>query len=383
MEHSRLTGDFDDTSLEFQRKILERSGLGEETYVPEAMHYIPPRPSMAAAREEAEQVMFGALDNLFTNTQVNRKSIGILVVNCSLFNPTPSLSAMIVNKYRLRGNIRSFNLGGMGCSAGVIAIDLAKDMLQVHRNTYAVVVSTENITQNWYFGNKKSMLIPNCLFRVGGSAVLLSNESADKRKGKYKLVHVVRTHRGADDKAFRCVYQEQDYAGKTGVSLSKDLMAIAGGALKTNITTLGPLVLPISEQLLFFATLVFKKLLNKKMMPYIPDFKLAFDHFCIHAGGRAVIDELEKNLQLLPVHVEASRMTLHRFGNTSSSSIWYELAYIEAKQRMQKGNRVWQIAFGSGFKCNSAVWEALRDVKPSCNSPWEDCIDMYPVKLVA
>jgi len=383
MEHSRLTGDFDDTSLEFQRKILERSGLGEETYVPEAMHYIPPRPSMAAAREEAEQVMFGALDNLFTNTQVNRKSIGILVVNCSLFNPTPSLSAMIVNKYRLRGNIRSFNLGGMGCSAGVIAIDLAKDMLQVHRNTYAVVVSTENITQNWYFGNKKSMLIPNCLFRVGGSAVLLSNESADKRKGKYKLVHVVRTHRGADDKAFRCVYQEQDDAGKTGVSLSKDLMAIAGGALKTNITTLGPLVLPISEQLLFFATLVFKKLLNKKMMPYIPDFKLAFDHFCIHAGGRAVIDELEKNLQLLPVHVEASRMTLHRFGNTSSSSIWYELAYIEAKQRMQKGNRVWQIAFGSGFKCNSAVWEALRDVKPSCNSPWEDCIDMYPVKLVA
>jgi 3-ketoacyl-CoA synthase len=383
MEHSRLTGDFDDTSLEFQRKILERSGLGEETYVPEAMHYIPPRPSMAAAREEAEQVMFGALDNLFTNTQVNPKSIGILVVNCSLFNPTPSLSAMIVNKYRLRGNIRSFNLGGMGCSAGVIAIDLAKDMLQVHRNTYAVVLSTENITQNWYFGNKKSMLIPNCLFRVGGSAVLLSNESADKRKGKYKLVHVVRTHRGADDKAFRCVYQEQDYAGKTGVSLSKDLMAIAGGALKTNITTLGPLVLPISEQLLFFATLVVKKLLNKKMMPYIPDFKLAFDHFCIHAGGRAVIDELEKNLQLLPVHVEASRMTLHRFGNTSSSSIWYELAYIEAKQRMQKGNRVWQIAFGSGFKCNSAVWEALRDVKPSCNSPWEDCIDMYPVKLVA
>ncbi|KAL1289850.1 hypothetical protein AAHE18_20G088100 [Arachis hypogaea] len=46
---------------------------------------------------------------------------------------------MIVNKYKLRGNIRSFNLGGMGCSAGVIAIDLAKDMLQVHRNTYAVV----------------------------------------------------------------------------------------------------------------------------------------------------------------------------------------------------------------------------------------------------
>ncbi|MED6148249.1 Protein Nef [Stylosanthes scabra] len=381
MEHSRLTGDFDESSLEFQRKILLRSGLGEETYVPEAMLYIPPRSSMATARAEAEEVMFGALDSLFQNTNLKPKDIGILVVNCSLFNPTPSLSAMIVNKYKLRGNIRSFNLGGMGCSAGVIAIDVAKDLLQVHRNTYAVVVSTENITQNWYFGNKKSMLIPNCLFRVGCSAVLLSNKSADRRRAKYKLVHVVRTNRAADDKAFRCVYQEQDDAGKTGVSLSKDLMAIAGSALKTNITTLGPLVLPISEQLLFFATFVMRKLFKADVKPYIPDFKLAFDHFCIHAGGRAVIDELEKNLQLLPVHVEASRMTLHRFGNTSSSSIWYELAYIEAKGRMRRGNKLWQIAFGSGFKCNSAIWEALHNVKPSPNGPWQDCIDKYPVEI--
>ncbi|XP_010254814.1 PREDICTED: 3-ketoacyl-CoA synthase 4-like [Nelumbo nucifera] len=381
MEHSKATGDFDDSSLEFQRRILERSGLGEETYVPDAMRYIPPRPTMAKAREEAEQVMFGALDNLFTNTSLNPKDIGILVVNCSLFNPTPSLSAMIINRYKLRGNIRSFNLGGMGCSAGVIAIDLAKDMLQVHRNTYAVVVSTENITQNWYFGNKKSMLIPNCLFRVGGAAILLSNKSSDRRRAKYKLVHVVRTHCGADDRAFHCVYQEQDDRGKTGVSLSKDLMAIAGMALKTNITTLGPLVLPISEQVLFVLTLAAKKLFNANIRPYIPDFKMAFDHFCIHAGGRAVIDELEKNLQLQPKHVEASRMTLHRFGNTSSSSIWYELAYTEAKGRMRKGHRLWQIAFGSGFKCNSAVWEALRNVKASPNSPWMQCIDRYPVEI--
>lgn len=56
MEHSRLTGDFDESSLEFQRKILQRSGLGEETCVPDAMHRIPPAPSMSAAREEAEQV---------------------------------------------------------------------------------------------------------------------------------------------------------------------------------------------------------------------------------------------------------------------------------------------------------------------------------------
>ncbi|XP_043699617.1 3-ketoacyl-CoA synthase 4-like [Telopea speciosissima] len=380
MKHSKLTGDFDESSLEFQRKILERSGLGEETYFPEAMHAIPPRLTMLSAREEAEQVIFGALDILFKNTNFNPKDIGILVVNCSLFNPTPSLSAMIVNKYKLRSNIKTFNLGGMGCSAEVIALDIVKDMLQVHRNTYGVVVSTENITQNWYFGNNKSMLIPNCLFRMGCSAVLLSNKSGDRqRQPKYKLLHLVRIHSGVDDSAYRCAYQQQDSVGKTGVSLNKDLKSIAGKALKANITILGPLVLPISEQLLFFFNLVVNKLSIEKVKPYIPDFKLAFNHFCIHAGGRGVIDEMEKSLGLLPENVEASRMTLHRFGNTSSSSIWYELAYTEAKGKMRKGNRVWQIAFGSGFKCNSVVWEAVKHVKPSPNNPWDDCILKYPV----
>jgi 3-ketoacyl-CoA synthase len=60
--------------------------------------------------------------------------------------------------------------------------------------------------------------------------------------------------------------------------------------------------------------------------------------------------------------------------------LWYELAYMEAKERVRRGDRVWQIAFGSGFKCNSAVWRALRTVKRPQRNPWLDCIDKYPVR---
>ena len=38
----------------------------------------------------------------------------------------------------------------------------------------------------------------------------------------------------------------------------------------------------------------------------------------------------------------------------------YILARIESTTGIRRGERVWQIAFGSGFKCNSAVWRALR-----------------------
>ena len=225
------------------------------------------------------------------------------------------------------------------------------------------------------------MLITNCLFRMGAAAILLTNRSSDCRHSKYQLIHSLRTHKGAEDKCYNCVIQKEDMNKRLGIELSKDLLTVAGEALKTNITTLGPLVLPISEQILFFVNLVGRKIFKMKIKQYLPDFKLAFEHFCIHAGGRGVLDELEKNLGLTEWHMEPSRMTLYRFGNTSSSSLWYELAYSEAKGRIKKGDRVWQIAFGSGFKCNSVVWHALRTINPKYekNNPWMDEIDDFPV----
>jgi len=93
---------------------------------------------------------------------------------------------------------------------------------------------------------------------------------------------------------------------------------------------------------------------------YTPNFKTCITHWCIHAGGRAVIDAMQSNLSLSEFDVEPSRRTLERFGNTSSSSVWYELAFIESTKRIKPGQQIFQIAFGSGFKCNSAVLQAVN-----------------------
>lgn len=172
-----------------------------------------------------------------------------------------------------------------------------------------------------------------------------------------------------------------------------------------------PQILPISELskvlfsvLLRTVTSTFKKIAKSQGLTslsaripeiriYTPDFKRAVDHFGIHAGtflskpsrsaryrtpffstdsrtppppslhhigGRGVLDGIEKNLRLQAHHLEASRMTLYNYGNTSSSSIWYEMEYIQEHMNLRSGQRVLQVAFGSGFKCNSAVWVSLH-----------------------
>ncbi|KAI5002617.1 hypothetical protein ZWY2020_027267 [Hordeum vulgare] len=380
VEHARETPTFNDASIRFMSRLLQSSGLGEETCGPSPARYIPPHRhcTLDAAREEAELVVFSAIDQLFSKTKVSLDTIHVLVVNCSAFSPTPSFVDMVVNKYKLRDDIRGVHLSGMGCGAGLISVELARSLLLVApRGARALVVSTETLSPLLYLGNERPMLLPYCLFRMGGAAALMSTSAADAR---FRLTTAVRTTTAADDKSYRSIYQEEDGKGNKGAGLSMDLIAVAGRALKANITAMAPIVLPISEQLLFAMSFMAQKISSGRVKLYVPNFLTAFEHFCIHAGGSAVVDEVQRSLGLSDEHVEPSRMTLHRFGNVSSSSVWYELAYVEAKGRMRKGDRVWMIGFGSGFKCNSAVWECIVPA-PNSDGPWAGCIHRYPVQI--
>ncbi|GMH84256.1 hypothetical protein TL16_g09868 [Triparma laevis f. inornata] len=423
IEMMKLQKCFTDESLSFMKRILARSGTGQATAWPpgivQCLKGEETDNSIEGSRKEAEIVITDIVDkgergyggdeaersedvwavyfistSQFNSTiltharaalkkaKVKPKEVDILVINCSLFSPTPSLCAMVVSKFGMRSDIQSYNLGGMGCSASLISIDLAKNMLQ-RRSTggIALVVSTETITPNLYHGNERGFLLQNTLFRCGGAAMVLSNKLTDGRRAMYKLLNTVRVCAN-DANGYNAVYETQDKEGHRGVTLSKEIVKVAGRCMEKNLTTLGPYVLPLSEQIPVGVALVgrflcknlskillslsldsaAKKVLMSAPKHYVPDFKRGVDHFCIHAGGRAVIDGIEKNLKLELYHTEPSRAALFNYGNTSSSSIWYELQYIQDQQKtnpLKKGHRIMQVAFGSGFKCTSGVWLKL------------------------
>jgi 3-ketoacyl-CoA synthase len=320
-------------------------------------------------REESHEIIFPIVQEIFNKTKLAPRDIDFLIVNCSLYAPTPSLCAEICHKFGLRHDVRTYNLGGMGCSANVISVDLAKQLLQNEPGTRALVVSTEMITPNLYLGNDKSMLLQNSLFRCGGVALLLSSRWRDSSRAKYELLYTQRTQI-SDDESFGAVFEKEDKEGHRGVALSKQIVEVAGRTMTKNLTHLAPKVLPYSELarvglnrcLIAVIKKARKAGMTQREVPkaYLPNWSRGIDHFCIHAGGRAVIDGVQKGLRLDDKKMEPSRQTLHEWGNTSSSSIWYEAEYIERFSDLRIGDRVLQIAFGSGFKCNTAVWRTLR-----------------------
>jgi 3-ketoacyl-CoA synthase len=305
----------------------------------------------------------------------------MLVLNVSMLSTEPSLSSRIVRRYGLREDVAAYNLTGMGCSAGLISLDLARNALRTRPRALALVVSSESIAPNWYSGTDRSMMLANCLFRSGGAVVLLTNDPAHRGRAKMQLSCLVRANISANDDAHACALQREDAEGRAGIRLSKALPKAAERAMTVNLRRLAPDVLPVAELVRFTA-----RLLSWRLFPHLHsskkgnaakiNFKAGVDHFCLHTGGPAVIEAVKQSLSLEEEDVEPVRMTLHRWGNTSASSVWYVLSYMEAKGRLKIGDRVLMLTFGSGFKCNSCVWEVTGDMADK--GAWADCIDTYP-----
>ncbi|KAL6591369.1 hypothetical protein ACP70R_049872 [Stipagrostis hirtigluma subsp. patula] len=367
------------TEYRFLLKVIVNSGIGEHTYCPRnVLEGREEAPTHADALDEMDDFFADAVAAVLARTGVRGRDVDLVVLNVGSFSPSPSLVSRVVRRFGMRDDVMAYNLSGMGCSAGLIAVDLARNVMLTRPRTMALVVTSESCAPNWYTGTDKSMMLGNCLFRCGGAAALLTNDPAFRARAKMELRCLVRANIGAHDDAHAAAVHREDADGRLGVSLSKALPKAAVRAFTENLQRLAPRILPAGELARFAAKLLLRKLLRRKVKGEGPkiNFKTGVDHFCLHPGGTAVIEAVRKSLGLTGHDVEPARMTLHRWGNTSASSLWYVLSYMEAKRRLKRGDRVLMVTFGSGFKCNSCYWEVTRDLADA--GAWEDCIDEYP-----
>nr|GMC65558.1 3-ketoacyl-CoA synthase 12-like [Ipomoea batatas] len=324
----------------FLLKAIVSSGIGEQTYAPRMVFDGRETcPTYEDGMVEMDEFFVDSIGKLLDRQGVSPQEIDVLVVNVSMLACLPSLAARIINRYKMKDNLKVYNLTGMGCSASLISVNIVQNVFKTQRNLYALVVTSESLSPNWYSGNDRSMILANCLFRTGGCAVLLTNKPGLMEKSMFKLKCLVRTHHGAKDESYGCCIQTEDESGRIGFHLGKTLPKAATRAFVDNLKEIAPKILPIKELLRFVILSSHRKLTRgDRGGPFLP------------AHGREGGDRRDRG----------------------------ESEPERAKKRLKKGDRVFMISFGAGFKCNSCLWEVVRDLGGEGENVWNDDIHNYP-----
>ncbi|KAJ3436565.1 3-ketoacyl-coa synthase [Anaeramoeba flamelloides] len=347
-------------TIQFQLKVSKRTETSDLNNLPKWLKQstnIDEQQTYQNALEEIDDVYTQCLDDLFQRTGIQPNEIDLIVCNCSMFCPTPSISSRIINDYKMKENIVSYNFGGMGCAGGSIGVNLANDYLQLYPNKFCLIFCTETITTNWYTGKKKSMALGNLLFRVGGSALLLTNNQKYHSRSKFKFVVSWKNHFGNQDKAFHAVKKDQDENGIIGINLSSQIPTIVEGLVKDHVNSFPIKKLPIFLRIKY---LIINFTRKTEKIDYL---KKIINHYCPHAGGKTIVNLTQNLLNINDYQMEPSRSVWYNFRNVSASSVMYALAFVEGRGDLRKNDNIWILSEGSGFKICSIIWKSLINAK--------------------
>ena len=114
---AEANGEIAPEDIDFMLKLAYRSGLSDNTaVVPAIQRNMDHRPGIEAAREEFEATCFSAAEEALRKARVAPREVKFVITNSSLFNPTPSLGAAIINRFGMGESTIGYSLGGMGCS---------------------------------------------------------------------------------------------------------------------------------------------------------------------------------------------------------------------------------------------------------------------------
>jgi predicted naringenin-chalcone synthase len=78
-------------------------------------------------------------------------------------------------------------------------------------------------------------------------------------------------------------------------------------------------------------------------------------HWCIHPGGKKILDSIYKSLHFTNGHLDASYQVLKEFGNMSSATILFVLQRMMSTLDYRRPNTVFGAAFGPGLTMESFI----------------------------
>ena len=301
-----------DNGIEFRHLALE--SLNEAFAIdPDTLYH---RFSVHAPR-----LASSAGNSAMARARVEADQIDAVVVSTCTGYLCPGLSGYVIEQLGLRSDVQAFDLVGQGCAAALPNLRLADALLKSGQCAHVLSVCVEVCSAAMYLDDDPGVLISACLFGDGAGAAVLSRQPLlDRRRIEWKHS---RSMTNTDARGALRFEQRQ-------------------GMLRNILTRKVPRLAAEHAHELMHVVLKDAGIESAGIR-----------HWIMHAGGRDVLQALEKQFDVGPSDFQYSAAMLREHGNLSSAFVYFVLQ--AALEDDAEGGWWWMSSFGAGFSCHGAL----------------------------
>lgn len=277
---------------------------------------------MAVYKREALPLSLQAIENCLEGLLPATDITHLITVSCTGMS-APGLDLEIIEALQLSPGIFRTSVNFMGCYGAVHALKLGKMICDTDAEARVLIVSTELCTLHFQQHYTPDNAAAALLFADGSAAVLMGNFESDRPTVTVDGFCANVTFKGKQDMAW-------------GISSKGFLMTLSGyvpNLIEEDISGL------VQEALQ-------KSNIRQEEISY----------WCVHPGGRKILDTIAQKLQLDGNALQYARQVLQQYGNMSSPTILFVLK--EMMDRVHEGPlpaRIFGVAFGPGLTMETFI----------------------------
>jgi predicted naringenin-chalcone synthase len=265
----------------------------------------------------ASQAARRALDD----AGLTARDIDAVVISTCTGYLCPGLTSYVSEALGLRPDAFLLDLVGQGCGAALPNLRAGEALIASGRAGHVLSICVEVCSAAFYLDDDVGVLVSACLFGDGAAAAILSPRPHDtNRSVEWKSTATLTNPAQRDALRFEQV----------------------GGMLRNILT------LPVPKLAAQHAGKVLDEALARADLR-----KKDIDAWIVHAGGRRVLAELQREIGLVGEETAWSAAVLRDFGNLSSPFVLFVLQAALAGGA--RGGWWWMTSFGAGFSCHGAL----------------------------
>lgn len=249
----------------------------------------------------------------------------LITVSCTGMS-APGLDLQLMELMDLPRTIYRTSINFMGCYAAIHALKMANAICYSEKDAKVLIVCTELCTLHFQREATVDNIASSLLFGDGSAAVLVVPDES--------------SFKGISLKSF---YSEIIPKGKKDMSWELSSTGF--------LMTLSGYIPDLIEE--DFEPLVSRALTKAGYT------KESISSWCIHPGGKKIIEVIQKSMQLQPQQVESSYQVLKEYGNMSSPTLLFVLKKIMQHNSSFSAGRqqanIFAAAFGPGLTMETFV----------------------------